>query len=259
MRQAWTTYQTITLPHQTIPLDTRNRLLNITARDRYGWYINNAGFAGQQGNIQLQDTLQEVIKMQISPFWIPCNNALNNYYGKIRMLIKEFSSQSITINEFPFADSTAPMTYQYHFEFEAKRRNKNKLYLVPVHDTFIFRTSYAQVNALTVVFRAPFNTVDFDNDRLTMTVSSALIAVVSSSVPHNLATGDIVYFTNYNSVSTTLNNTVNNLNGYFITKLSPTTFSVPIDTTAAGVPVVSDVYFGSKRIVMQIEFTSLES
>jgi len=259
MRQVWTTYQTITLPHQTIPLDSRNRLLNNTSRKEYSWYLNPAGQAGQMGNIHIQDTLKEIIRMQVSPFWLPVSSAMSGYYGKVRMIIKEFASQSIPVVEYPFSDESAPLEYTYHFEFETRRRDKNKLYLVPIYNTFNFRTSISRVEKLTIAFRTPFNELEFETDRMDMTMTSALIPTVTSIVPHNLSTGDLVYFTKYNSVSTTLNTLVNRQEGYFITKTGPNTFTVPIDTTAAGVTLPVTVYFGSKRLITQIEFTSLES
>jgi hypothetical protein len=259
VRQVWTTYQTITLPHQTIPLDSRNRLLYNTSRREYSWYLNPAGQAGQMGNIHIQDTLKEIIRMQVSPFWLPVSSAMSGYYGKIRMVIKEFSSQSIPVVEYPFSDESAPLEYVYHFEFETRRRDKNKLYLVPIYNTFNFRTSIARVEKLTIAFRTPFNELEFEPDRMDMTMTSALIPTVTSVVPHNLSTGDLVYFTKYNSANSTLNTLVNRQEGYFITKTGPTTFTVPIDTTVAGVTLSVAVYFGSKRLITQIEFTSLES
>lgn len=261
MRQVWTTYQTITLPHQTVPLDSRNRLVTHNTIGEYKWNIHAAGKAGQLGDIRMQDVLEEVIQMKISPLWIPVNDVLDDYYAKIRLLIKEFSSQSIQVTEFLDSHQSIPTTTYYHFEFEIERRDKNRLYLVPVCDTFKFRTHFARVETITTCFFAPFDKVDLDNDRIICSVASGSPTVFTSSTDHNLATGDLVYVLNYASTNLpALNSTVNRTKGYVVTKINATQFSIVVDTTGSLPDPATNIHviLGSKRIFFELEFTSLQ-
>jgi len=260
-RQVWTTYQTITLPHLTVPLDSRNRLVTHNTAGEYKWNIHAAGKPGQLGDMRIQDVLEQVIQMKICPLWIPVNDVLDDYYAKIRMLIKEFSSQSNQTTQFLDAQECIPTVQNYHFEFEIQRRDKNRLYLVPICDTYKFRKPFARVETLTTCFFAPFDKVDLDADRIVCSVASGNPTIFTSSTPHNLATGDLVYVLNYASTNIpTLDNEVNRIKGYIVTKIDATNFSIPVDTTGSLPDPATNinVILGSKRIFFEVEFTSLE-
>lgn len=260
-RQSWTTFQTVTLPHLTIPLDSRNRLLTHTTTGEYKWNIHAAGKPGQLGDMRIQDVLEQVIQMKICPFWIPVNDVLDDYYAKVRLLIREFSSQSIQSTQFLNADETIPTVHNYHFEFEIQRRDKNRLYLVPVCNIFTFRKPFARVETLTTCFFSPFDKINLDADRVTCSVASGNPTIFTSSVPHNLATGDLVYVLNYASANIpTLNVEVNRIQGYIVTKIDAYNFSIPVDTTGSLPNPQTNIHviLGSKRIFFELEFTSLE-
>jgi hypothetical protein len=258
-RQVWTTFATVSLPHQTIPLDSRNRLLNHNEVGEYKWYIHAAGVPGQLGNLRIQDTLQEVIKMRVCPFWIPVNDVMDDYYGKVRLLIKEFQSQSIQVTQFLDSQECEPTVQNYHFEFEIERRDKNKLYLIPCNPDYIFRKPFARVETITTCFFSPYDFIDLDADRVVCTVNDANPAQFTSSQPHNLATGDLVYVLDYDSGIQSLNTAMNRTKGYIATKIDDVNFTIEVDTTAAGGDVTNvHCILGSKRIFLEIEFTSLE-
>jgi len=326
-----TTFNSVNLPHQVVPLDSRFRLVDQGSNSEYKWNVHTANDAGRPGDIRIQDTLTEIMAMKICPFWIPVSNSRHQYYEKIRMYIKEFKGQSIQVNEFVDGSSANNVsTSFYHFEFLIDRREVNRIHLIPICPTFIFRLPIAQVNTLSVSFRAPFELIEFDDDRLFFSVSNSNPALFTASTEHKLATGDLVYVTNfqdppiaitasftstcilnitamvgtpivvgsrvvgngikdgtfitsfgtgvggvgtYNTgranligpignagiVVSTNDAEVNSRVGHFITRLSNTQFSIPVDLSS--VPSVVDnveVEFGSKRIVTQIEFISLE-
>jgi hypothetical protein len=258
------TFGSVVMPHQVVPLDTRFRLIDYmppVPNTAYRWYVHTANDAGRPGDIRTQDTLTQVMSMTIDPFWIPVSNARYQYYQRIRMYIHEFKSQAVQVNEFVDGDSgTMTRTNFYHFEFLVDRVGVDRIHLTPINPTYIFRMPIAQVNTLTVSFRSPFELIVFDPDRLNFLISNTNPAVFTSLQPNNLATGDLVYVTNFtvmgfpNEVAL-----VNQSAGWFITRLSATTFSIPVDLSALPGPVPNiEVQFGSKRIVTQIEFQSLE-
>lgn len=258
------TFSSVVMPHQVVPIDTRFRLVSYNPPvpgTEYRWNVHTANDAGRAGDIRTQDTLTQVMAMTIDPFWIPVSNARYQYYERVRMYIQEFKSQAVQVNEFIDGSSgTVTRTNFYHFEFLVDRVGVDRIHLVPINPTFVFRMPIAQVNTLTISFRSPFEQIVFDPDRLYFTVSNTNPAVFTSFVPNNLATGDLVYVTNFvapgfpDEVAL-----VNQPAGWFITRLSATTFSIPVDLSALPGPVPEiEVQFGSKRIVTQIEFVSLE-
>jgi hypothetical protein len=258
------TYEGVNLPHQVVPLDSRFRLVDYNGVGEYKWNVHTAGDAGRPGDIRMLDTLTQVMAMKICPFWIPVSNARYQYYSKIRMFIKEFKGQSVQVNEFLDGDSAQQLrASNFHFEFVIDRVEVNRIHLIPVCPIFYFRLPIAQVNTLTISFRSPFELIIFDPDRLYFTVSNTNPAVFTSTQNTNLATGDLVYVCGFFAGSTpalqAINTEVNNPAGYFITRLGNTQFSIPIDLSSLAAPINDvEVEFGSKRIVTQLEFISLE-
>lgn len=257
---SWTTFNTISLPHQTVPLDSRYRLPTHTPVFEYKWNVHTAGVAGHLGDIRIQDTLQQVIFMKICPFHIPVTNIDHGYYGKIRMLIREFDSQSIQSTA--FTKDCRRIIHNHHFEFNIVRRDINRFYLEPCNDgIFIFRKPMAQVNTITISFTAPFEQILPDADRAEGVIADHLNpAVFTTPTPHNLATGDKVYIESFESGDTAIDKLVNRDEGYIITRINDTQFSIPVDLTPLGAGTTENVcvFFGSKRLIIPIEFISLE-
>ena len=259
-RSSLITFQSVVLPRQIIPLDSRFRLVDYDEPGEYKWNIHTSNDPGRPGDIRMQDTVTEVVQMKICPFWIPVSDERYQYYDKVRLYIKEFKGQSIQVNEFEDCDQgCVPRPHYYHFEFLIDRREVNRLHLIPICDTFKFRKPMAQVNTLTLVFRAPFEKIIFDADRLFFTVSNTNPALFTATEDHNLATGDLVYICNFDSADSLINREVNDPAGHIITRISDTEFTIPIDLTPLAGPINNiEVQFGSKRIITEIELISLE-
>jgi hypothetical protein len=265
-RSSLITFQSVVLPRQIIPLDSRFRLVEHNHPGEYKWNIHTSNDPGRPGDIRMQDTVTEVMQLKICPFWIPVADSRHQFYSKVRMYIKEFKGQSIQVNEFEDCDQgCVPRTHNYHFEFLIDRREVNRIHLIPICDTFKFRKPMAQVNTLTLEFRAPFERIEFDADRLFFTISNTNPALFTTTEDHNLATGDLVYVCNFVSgqadplAAKRTEREVNRPQGHFITRISDTEFEIQVDLSAEPAPVENiEVQFGSKRIVTQLELISLE-
>ncbi len=253
------TFQGITLPHRTIPLDSLNRDLSPGAPNTVKWYLNVAGRPGNVGNIQIQDTLQQVVRIIVSPFWLPVKNPL--YYSTIRMNIREFW-QRAEVTDYTGSNQTDPHQSGYHFQFKVTDAQPNKVFLVPENFDYTFSKPVAEVNSLTLEFRDPFQPVLLSEDRgiYTVTYGNPTVFDLTSGVNNNLSTGDLVYSLNFNSPDVSLNDAINTQNGLNITKITATQFTVPVDTSSLGVGSQTDVQvlYGAKRIFLQLEFVSLE-
>lgn len=253
------TFQGITLPHRTIPLDSLNRDLADTTPNTVKWYLNVAGRAGTVGNIQIQDTLQQVVRIIPSPFWLPVKTPL--YYNTIRMNIREFW-QRAEVTDYTGSNQTNSQQSGYHFQFNVKAVEPNRVFLVPENIEYTFSKPVAEVNSLTLEFRDPFQPVVLEADRgiYTVTYGNPTVFDLTSGTNNNLSTGDLVYVLNFNSTDSSLNDAINTLGGLPITKINPTQFTIAIDTSSLGVGSASDiqVLYGSKRIFLQLRFVSLE-
>lgn len=257
----YTNFYNINLPHQVVSLDSRNRLLTNTNTNEYTWNLHNAGRPGHLGDIQMQDTIQQIIQMKLGSFWLPMGPIVGSYYNKIRLLIKEFTSQSTPVTEFLTSDPSNPTVYYYHFEFDIGPTSGNKVFLTPVNNTYTFRKPFARLDTLTISFRTPFNQLIFQSDRgiFTITYGNPTVFTITSATSHGLSTGDLIYVLNSSSGNAAIDSALTLTSGYFVTKISNTQFSIVLDTsTLVGTQTNVQVYYGSQRVFFPIEFTSLE-
>jgi len=259
------TFQNITFPHRTIPLDSRNRVLAHSTSNQIKFNLNTAGHQGRLGDVRIQDTLSDIIEVRICPFWLPVNNPMDDYYSNIRMHINEFT-QHAEVTEFLDSYESIPTVYGYHFEFEISRQEKNRIYLTPVCASYKFHKPIARVETLTLNFRSPFRPVTIEADRgeYTITYSPAAsdpttLALTDGS-EHGLSTGDLIYILESGSGSSALNRELTREEGHVITRINNIEFTIETDTNAVapGTETNITVLYGSKRIILQMEFTSLE-
>jgi hypothetical protein len=257
-RTSWMTYDSVVLPRQVVPLDSRYRIPSYTPLWEYSWYLHTAGVQGSIGNIRMQDTFKELVQMKVSPFWMPITQSNDGYYDKIRMLIKEFTAQS---TEFPeYFDNGTIRVHNYHFEFIITKREPGRFYLEPTSSgIFRFRKPFARPETITISFTGPFNQIIPAVDSMEATASNTNPTIFTTVFPNTLATGDLVYIQLFNSPNVPINNLVNRLDGYIVTRLGASTFSIPVDLSSLAGPVTGcQVFFGSKRLIIPIEFVSLE-
>lgn len=256
------TYQSISLPRQVIPLDSKNRLLSNTNNTEYSWNLNYAGHAGDPGDIRVQDTITQIIQMHIDSFWIPKTPTIGNYYQRVRMLIKEFTMQSIWSYDFISSPTGyQPIATYFHFEFNVTEVQNDRILLTPVNPIYSFRKPIAQLNTITICFFTPTLPLVLSSDRdiYTITFGNPTLFTINSSSTLNLSTGDLVYVLNANTTSSEINTLLNSSTGYFITKVSNTQFTIQVDTSSlTGTISNVTVFYGSKRIFFPLEFISLE-
>jgi hypothetical protein len=258
VQTATTTYQSINLPEQIIQLDTRNRDPT-SAINQFKWIVHNAGQVGSLGSIKLQDTVQQSIRMSVTPFWAPINASIVGPYDTIRMLVIEFGDQSIAVPQFNDPTQSKPIETPYHFEFNIAQTQGDRVYLVPKQPYFHFRRPVARVESLTLMFYTPYNIEIFDPDSGYYTITFGNPTIFTGSVANTLNTGDLVYVYNASSGNTTIDAEINQSQGWPVTRLSATQFSIAVDSSAViGTDTNVLVYYGSKRMSIQLGLLSLE-
>lgn len=254
------TYQNVNLPRISLILDSRNR---VTSSEAYTWYIHAAGTVGGIGNVRLIDTLQQIVQVRLLPFWLPFDSTRDLYYHKIHLSFDELNAQGIISTQFLDPNQSAPTSTVYQYELEIREVRDRRAYLVPKRAEFSLHHPLARLETMTAHFFTPFGALYLEPDRGTYTVTygNPTLFSLTSPLPLNnhLASGDLVYVINLNSSSSSINAAVNGPAGFFITRLNASEFTIPFDTSSlsGGLSGVL-VYYGQKRIFMQLEFVCLE-
>lgn len=250
-----TTFHNINLPHQIIPLDSRGR--KVTGNNsEYSWNINMSARPGSRGDLWVQDTVQQDIQMRVYPFWMP-NHRLTNPYQKVRLLVHEFRDQAVRASEFVGVPEHTEVN-PYHFELDVAATVGNRSLLQPSQKYFSFRRVLAQVNTITISFRTPYEPLELEPDSGVFAVATGSPTIFTGTVPHNLDTGDLIYVQNFASTNAALNASINRESGWYATVLNAVSFSIIADTSAVGNQSGVSVYYGSKRITINLEFTQIE-
>jgi len=248
-----------------ITLDTRYRQTAYSAG--YQWTLLQNSTATGEGVVNsLGDNVKQITKIMCPNIRIPLNKSsdliFRNAYKRVSLLIKELESQSNIANPF-----------RYHFMFEASvDGNYINLKALGNHQQiFEFAKPILQLDTLTAVFGNPFEPVIFDLDRQNMAVTYSNPVVLTSTTIHNLTSGDLIYITAMTSLNPDADRAnLQNWNfiyGHLITVIDPYNISIAYGSetlngtllTGPITPFSISVYFGSKRIIIPLELTYIDS
>lgn len=238
-------------------LDSRYRVLDTDGTTEFSWnYVSNA--TTQQGTVNSITKFRDVISIRIMPLRIPYTSYLDSttrLYQRASVYIQEFSAQSFVAHE----------NRRFHFLMSATNDSR-WINLQPENfndGVFRFDSPITAVNSLTISFGNPLEQVIFDIDRTTCTFSYGGTTTITTSVAHNLSTGDRIYLEDFTTDDTTADNakidTMNSAYGHIITKTSATTFTIAVDTSSisgtAGLTI--NIYFGAKRMFIPLEIAHI--
>lgn len=230
-----------------LQFDTRYRNTTYTQIDNVGkwqWVVSSVPFVSTETGVGVVFPIDNIMEMEISPFNIPQDNTYPNYYNQVSLFIEEFNTQAVMGSE----------GTRYHWLFDTTNMGSYTK-LTPTRRNFTFKDPIKTIGNMTFVFRWPFQVVPFNLDRMDATlVPNSNPAQWVTALPHNINTNDPVYFTNVDTGDTTLNEQINTVDGLQITKVDAFTFTVPVDFSTVGTAIFTNVYFGSKRILIPIRF-----
>lgn len=211
-------------------LDTRYRILENDGTKYFKWnHINNIIRA--QGTFNSIGDIRDIISIKLMPFRIPKVKSADNQYKRVSVLIHELSPQSFIAHE----------DRQYHFLGLLCNKNPSNRWLeIDPKDNFggefKFNKPITHLDTITISLASPLEDVIFDIDRLNGNIISYdNPTIIEFSTNHNIYDDDIIYIMNYNSFNTNIDNIVlskiNNSKGVEVKVLSPTTLSIPVDTS----------------------------
>ena len=241
-------------------LDTRYRNLSTDGTIEFTWdHINQ--LTTSQGTVNSLGNIRDIISIIVMPFRIP--NVLSGFndYDLVSLSIEEFISQSIIAHE----------NRRFHFLSCIDRKASDARWLALCYDDYYkaeykFNKPITTLNTITIKFGSPLSIMKFDKDRLPGNIVYGLPTTINFNENHNLTDNDLVYIDNF-ITSNPLTDSgaiagVNDTNGNPATVISPTSITIPVDTsTIIGNTIIRlyTVYFGSKRMFIPMELKYLAS
>lgn len=242
-----------------IILDTRYRSNDTDGTTEFSWTFLNNSTAGGPGVVNSIGNVKNIVALRVDPIRIPYNDlAFISAYKRVSMFIREFSTQAVIGQE----------GRRYHFLFKTEA-DGNQVDLIPVagldKGIFKFAKPITQLDKLTVSFSNPLEPLIFPKDRMNATVSYTNPARFVTTEDHNLETADQVYFSGFTTGDPVVDKdaiaAINSTYGLNIFVIDATTFDVEVDLSAV-TPIVGQqvaVYFGSKRILISMEITYIDT
>lgn len=238
-----------------VTLDSRNKSADADGISQFAWSAT-IGPTSSVGSFNIPAPVQNIVSARLYPMRIPYKEIItDNAYKRISVFVQEWSGQAYF----------GPEGRKYHFMCNMIV-DDNMIVLDPLpHHTgeFKFNKPISSLTTLTLSFGMPFDIIQFDSDNATMAVTYSNPAVFTMiSGDHNLLTGELVYFTGFTTIAPVADaaiiNSVNNASGHNITTINDTSFSIPIDLSAVTGSTNISAYFGSKRIIANMELIHSE-
>lgn len=243
-----------------IMLDSRYRDITETGKDKLSWnIIHGRPVSDIQGNVSFPTNIDQIKSIKMMPTRIPYNlTALNGNYNRISIFIEQLPTTSIMSGN-----------RRYHFLFGSQYDSTTNFI-----DTYPLDASAPEFNfvypsnlfdRISLSFAYPIEPFIFDTDRQDIILSNTgAITEFTAPSPHNLSTGDVVYFSNFAAGGTTstdlsINSQINSIHGLPIGKVNDFKFTVNVNTIGM-TPLTNpnkefSCYYGSKRVLIELEVT----
>jgi len=211
-----------------ILLDSRYRVLCNDGTEYFTWnHINNMHRA--QGSVNSIGNIRDIIEITAMNYRLPAvDTIVNSPYGRISITVDELESQSYVAHEnkrFHFMCILTEITNGWAEVCSDKF----------IKGVFAFNNPITTLNTLTLRFGTPLETIIFDKDRLDGTITYTNPTVITFSENHNLNATDLVYITTFKSInsdSNTITANINKSSGNISTLITPTSISIPIDSSS---------------------------
>lgn len=234
-------------------LDSRYRVRS-TDPGEYSWTVTY-NYSDTQGQVSIPIDFKNVIAMQFKEFHIPYVPAADTPYRKISLSINELQESSVMAHE----------NRLYHMMFDATIET-NRIRLVPPDQDegkFRFNAPINYLRKLTITFGNPLTPITFLPEYyvVTLSVNGLNSTYLNFSVDHNLADGEIVYITGFDTADPSNDfvsiNNINNDLGHSIAVIDNVTVEITADLSTAtmlspAIPV--ECYITTRRIFMEVRF-----
>jgi len=213
-----------------ILLDTRYRTLDNDGTTYFSWgHMNQLTIA--QGTVNSLGNIRDIISLIMMPIKIPNVLSNSNYYDLITISIEEFIPQSIIAHE----------DRRFHFMSCVDRSKSTDKWLLLCSDDYHkgeykFNKPITSLDTITIKFGTPLEPLIFDKDRLRGAFTYGNPTIIEFTENHKLIIVDNVYIDQFESknpvYTSNIINAINKKTGHTATVVSPTSISIPVDSSS---------------------------
>lgn len=174
-------------------LDSRYRARS-TSSNVFQWTISSVP-SDSLGTVSTMASMQNIIYMQFSSFFIPYTAAADNVYRKISLLIDELQFAAVMAHE----------NRHYHAMFDTDVQGNRILCTPDATDDgrFRFNEPINYLKSITITFGGPLNQLNFLPDffRVVISVNGVNSTYLTFPSNHNVSDGEVVYITEFTTAA----------------------------------------------------------
>lgn len=255
----WLTFSSANVKRRKIVCDSRFRVPNKDNIFSYAWVVNTTDQVGRDGTLRVRD-LDRCKLLMGGPTWLPVIDPSQLLMRVIRVSVTDLDSRSPA---WDLINGGNNIKRNYQLTYNLDQMSGGRARFLP-DDGYVFDVPLTAVTQINLRVLAPSGPYAFPIDFIVVTVIAqgmpTILQHFVNGVPtnHGLNSGDIVSFLDFQSDSASLDLSVNRFEGWEVTVINPTTFSVDFDTT--GVTLVNNspsIYIEKYRFSFEFIFYCL--
>ena len=237
-------------------LDSRYRNRS-TGLNTFSWTISSVP-SDSQGVVSTMKSMQNIIFMQFSKFFIPYSATADNVYKKVSLLI----------NELQFAAVMAHENRHYHALFDTEVQSNRILCTPDSQDEgkFRFNEPINFLKTISITFGGPLNELTFLPEFFSTTITFNAVGstYINFLQNHNVSDGEQVYIIGFATALPAVDfaamAAINDEIGHTVSVVDNVTLEITTDLSTATMispePSV-ECYITTRRILIPVRFTYL--
>ena len=234
-------------------LDSFNRRVNNDNQSTiYSWYYTEYR-STTPGFVTTTAPLSNITSIRLYQPSLPAWPQLNAT-GRVSIYFREFGIYAY------LSSNSQPYHYLLRYTPSAISNRFVDLNLEEFNNgIFIFHKPITKLDTLSISFGNPNETIIFNNDRDTGTVTAyGATTTFTMSQPHNLVTGDVVYISGFATLTPGYDAGINNTLGYQITYINTTSFRIAVNTSSGSIWIPNarvTCFYAPFRVILPLEIT----
>ena len=237
-------------------LDSRYRNRS-TGPNTFSWTISSVP-SDSNGVVSTMKSMQNIISMQFSKFFIPYSATADNVYRKVSVLIEELQFAAVMAHE----------NRHYHALFDTEVQSNRILCTPDAQDDgkFRFNEPINYLKTITITFGGPLNKLTFLPESFAVTITSNGVnsTYINFLQNHNVSDGEQIYIIGFTTAAPGVDfavvNAINNEVGHTVSVVDNVTLEITSDISTATLisPNISiECYISTRRILIPVRFIYL--
>jgi hypothetical protein len=231
----WLSYDSVNIKRRKIVCDSRFRQFDSVNINTpiLTWVINTTDQVGWDGTIRVLD-LDRVKKVIGESVWLPVIDIGQLNMRVIRVSITNLDPRSPS---WDLINGNRNIKRNFQITYNLDQMSGNRAHFVP-DDGYVFDVPLTSITEINLQILAPSGIYILPHDHLMVTIMTfanpTIFEFLINGVPADtgLDTGDIISFINFQSDNRPLDESVNRFIGWPVTVITPSSFSVGINTLA---------------------------